>query len=240
MSIRKEDCRIERLPSKDSMISGWDIVRAKPEQNLPLVIVSTDVFGIRTHYWNRRTGPCLKSGCDACAAKMLSRWNGYLLAIVEGSNQHVIFEFTPAAAMAFDVAFKEYETLRGLRVIAKRVGKATNSKVHVAVKGKHPNAHKLPAEPEIWPILSHIWGLHESAAAVPSPLYFDGLAEVETADIRAAAKSAARKVRARGPAPDPQKGLNGNHGTKSSRNGDVLDQLLFPVVSGDDPGTSTP
>ena len=151
--------RFERLPTDGDSGQGWDVIRANPEHPTPLTIVSTDLFGVRTHYHRGRTGPCLRTGCEACQEGKLSRWHGYLFAVRSANSERVILEYTPPAVVALEAAFKEYGKLRGLNIIASRTSNRNNAKVTVAVKGMSPNAHKLPREPLMWPTLCKIWGL---------------------------------------------------------------------------------
>lgn len=155
--------RIERMPTDGDSGAGWDIIRAAADHQLALTVVSTDLFGIRTHYHRGRTGPCLKAGCEACEEGKLSRWHGYLFAVRSSNSERVIFEFTPPCASTFDAAFREYGKLRGLNVIVSRTSNRANAKVVVVIKGPSPNAHKLPREPLMWPTLSKIWGLRSES-----------------------------------------------------------------------------
>jgi hypothetical protein len=177
-----DNVRTERLPTGDDSSGSWTIKRASHERPLQLVIVSHDLFGIRTHFWQRRTGPCLKVGCEACAKHQLSRWNGYLLALQVPSNERVIFEFTPAAAVTLDALFKEAGTLRGLKLLAGRAGGKLNGKVQVTSQGFTPNTHKLPADEPVWPVLSRVWGLTDAAQGSFSE--FDEFATSESEKVQ--------------------------------------------------------
>lgn len=175
---------VERLPSVDSTNSGWDIIRALPDGKLSLVSVARDFFGIRTHFWKNRTGPCLRSGCDACAHHHLSRWHGYLECVRAPEGTQVIFEFPPPAAMQLDAAVKEYGGLRGLQIVVTRATKKPNGKVTLQFKGLSPGAHKLPKELPIWPILSRIWGMSEDAPGEFAEFTPENLAECEKIETK--------------------------------------------------------
>jgi hypothetical protein len=82
---------------------------------------------------------------------------------VNSTKERVIFEFTPPAAVILDKAFQSYGTLRGLVITVSRVGDRPNGRVRVQVSGKHPNEAGIPKEPDIWSILSHLWGLSSQA-----------------------------------------------------------------------------
>lgn len=179
MSISRDDCRIERMPSEHDGSFIWSIKRASHESSLLLCLISSDIFGIRTHYFNKRTMPCVRAYCEPCNRHQTSRWTGYLQAVDAKNGSRVLFEFTPAAAATFDQAHKDRGTLRGLNVIAGRTSNKINAKVQVTIKGMSDKAHVLPCEVETWPILAHIWGLKPEAPAIISGHTPDALAESE-------------------------------------------------------------
>lgn len=187
MRINEGDCRTERLPSNEHGPTGWNIRRASHERGLLLVLVSTDLYGIRTHFWNRRTGPCLRAACRACDEGQLSRWTGYVQAVDAKDGGQVLFEFTEAAAPTLAAAFDKYKSLRGLSVIATRTAPRANAKVHLTVKGLHSRAHELPAELPMWPLLAHIWGLSKLLAPTEDVRPVDLMGQAD-----AAAEAAAR------------------------------------------------
>jgi hypothetical protein len=179
MDYDKESFRIERMPGSHDANFPWAIKRADHEKPLLMVAISKDIFGVRTHFHRGRTGPCRKDGCEACKAKQLSRWSGYLLAVAAKDNSKIVFEFTPPAATQLDEAVKSYGSLRGLSLIATRTSNRPNGRVSVQVKGMNGNAHRLPADEDVWPILSHLWGLTEQAIPEYQEFTQEGLAEAE-------------------------------------------------------------
>lgn len=154
-----ENCRTSARPDDADQNFGWVIKRSPPDGVLKLVILSRDIFGIRTHFHRGRTGPCLTDGCEGCKAGHLSRWKGYLLAIDHTNGQRLVFEFTPPCATTLDEAYKKFGTMRGLQVVASRAGKRANAKVQVHVKGITVLGPEAEPDHDVWPILGHIWGL---------------------------------------------------------------------------------
>src|SRR4051794_760809 len=152
-------CRSERLPTDDDFTCGFRMVRASAGRKTDVIIWSHDMLGMRTHYFRGRTGPCWEKGCEACQRNMRSRWNGYVLAVLVPSEERVIFEFTPPAGRSLDQAFKEYDTMRGLKVTFTRTSDKVNARVHAQVKGMWDQAHAIKKVPQTWPVLMHIWGL---------------------------------------------------------------------------------
>lgn len=181
MAINENDVRLERMPSDGNVSHGWNIRRASHEKALLLVCISHDLYGVRTHFWNRRTGPCLRNGCQACKEGQLSRWTGYIEAVDVKDSAKVLFEFTEAAAPTLGAAFTKFKTLRGLSIIACRTAPRANAKVHLTVKGMHAQAHDLSEEVPVWPILSHIWGLSKELVPTLIPNHRPTEEEVLTA-----------------------------------------------------------
>lgn len=185
MGTSKTDCRIERLPGETDLNFPWTIVRAKPDKPTWLVSISHDIFGVRTHFYKGRTMPCTFTGCPACERKMTSRWSGYILAMAVKDGSQVVFEFPPPAAIQLDRAFKEYQSLRGLKLNVTRTENRSNAKVTIEVRGVSDQAHKLPPDEEVWPIIAHIWGLTEHAPAKFVEFAPENLAEVERRRVEA-------------------------------------------------------
>jgi len=212
MGIDFDNVRSERLPSGDDQHFGWTIRRAQPGGALLLHCISRDIFGVRTHYYRGRTGPCLRTGCEACSRQQLSRWNGYLLCRDTKDGANIVFEFTPPAAMQLDEFFRQYGSLRGLRLIANRTANRANAKVTIACKGTMENPASLPSELQVWPILSHIWGLNREAPVEYSEFSAENLAELERVQL------VLKKV---GPADE-------NH-WMAARAADLAGQLVLPL-----------
>lgn len=159
MRVDLNECRTSRLPDDGDQNFGWTIKRTGIDGPSKLLCLSSDIFGIRVHFYRGRTGPCTTRDCEACKAQHLSRWKGYLLAIETATRQQVIFEFTPPGATILDAARKEYGTLRGLQIIASRVSSKPNAKVMISVKGITVLPPHACPDYAVWPILAHIWGV---------------------------------------------------------------------------------
>lgn len=159
MQFNPEDFRIEEMPGGEDQNFGWSIRRAPADRPLKLVCLSDAFLGVRTHYYRGRTQPCAKVDCAACAAHMLSRWTGYLAAVDQADNAAVIFEFTPPGAIVLAEARKEFNTLRGLQIVAGRSNARANGKVNLSHRGISSKAHKLAEAPILFEVMSHIWGL---------------------------------------------------------------------------------
>jgi hypothetical protein len=147
------------MPDNQDQNFGWTIKRASADGPAKLVILNSDMLGIRTHFFRGRTIPCLLEDCPACECKQLSRWKGYLLAIEIPTEQQVVFEFTPPVATTLDEAHKRHGTMRGLQVVVSRTSKKANGKVVLAVKGITVLGPQACPDYSVWPILCRIWGI---------------------------------------------------------------------------------
>ena len=167
MSVDFNDVRSSRQPDDQDQNFGWVIKRAGTDSSLKLIILSSDVLGIRVHFFRGRTGPCVKVGCEACRLKQLSRWKGYLLAFEPATSQQLIFEFTPPGSVVLETAKEKYGTMRGLQIIANRASKKPNAKVQLAVLGCTTLGPSACPDYAIWPILARIWGLmHDTSSGI--------------------------------------------------------------------------
>jgi len=174
MRSNPNDWGTEQIPSDNDASFGWSIKRVPSDKPLSFVCVSANYFGVRVHYYCGRTVPHLRSGCEPCSRKHLSRWKGYLLGVVIGTSERVLFEFTPAVVQSFVDVFKAEGSLRGLVCVAKRTSNKPNGKLHVTFKGLHQNANKLPAEVCIPDLLARIWGYTDADDADTSgPTFHD-------------------------------------------------------------------
>lgn len=162
MSDSLSDYRRSRMPNENQKSFGWTIFRAKPGKQTKLLILSDDIFGIETHWWNQRTGPCREHGCEACLAGHESRWKGYLLCFDMATEQHVVLEFTPPPAETLDAARMNHGSLRGLVVNVGRAKATFNGKVTIEIKQKTtipPSKHEVFG---VWDVLCKIWKLKSS------------------------------------------------------------------------------
>lgn len=178
---------LEPQPRKSDVQFAWSIVRTPTDgRSLSLVVVSARVFGIRTHYYRRRTTPHLAHDCPACRDGGLSRWTGYLLAAEWPAIRPVIFEFTPKAAESLFGISERVGSLRGSQIIASRHQKRANGQVRIDYKGEYRGQGKLPEDQDVLPILLHIWGLCDREGNIREQPGRAGMTPAEEAEARAA------------------------------------------------------
>ena len=184
--IDPRDLFLESAPSERDAHFNWNVLRAPADRPLPLIVLSTRTFGIRTHFWAGRTTACVRSKCDACEAGRLSRWTGYLACINPADWTQTLFEYTPPAAEQLQKIMASQGCLRGSKIVASRTKKVKNARVSIVGRGLYEHMDRLPREPEILPILFHIWGLKQRDDLEGSPYDRDELPEGERPRIRLA------------------------------------------------------
>jgi hypothetical protein len=184
--------RADRLPTSEDMVSDWTIFRAKPGRDTKMVIWSDDLFGCRTHWWTGRTIPCKRSGCEACTAGKVSRFNGWVFAKLVATEEKVIFEFTPPAALFLDSVFEEFGSLRGAQIIATRKGDRANAMVHVRCVGREKNWKNIPNPPDIVPVMCRIWGVSSAPDIIVGGTDSQPLSEAERVQMNGTKKRGVR------------------------------------------------
>lgn len=186
---------IEPQPRNADVSFNWSILRTPTDgRSLSLVLVSSRVFGIRTHFYRRRTTPHLAHACPACADGGLSRWSGYVLAWEWPARRNVIFEFTPKAAEHLFAISERVGSLRASQVVASRYQKRANGQVRVDYKGEYQGPAELPKDEDILPILLHIWGLTDREGNIREQ---PGRAAMTPAEIASASDGARQRAKAR-------------------------------------------
>lgn len=159
MKARFSDVRSSDMPDDLDLNSGWIIKRAPTSGVLRLAVYSEKWKGIRTHYINNRTIPCLKDmrRCEGCQSKMDSRWKGYLLCANTANGQQTVLEFTPPAVIPLATHFAEYKTIRGCLIVVGRARDRSNGKVQIEIKETRSLAPNKWMDQPIWPVLAKIW-----------------------------------------------------------------------------------
>lgn len=182
--IDPRDLFLEAQPNDRDAHFNWTIKRAPADRPLPLIVLSSSAFGIRTHFWAGRTGPCTRAKCDACEAGRLSRWSGYLACVDPADWTQVLFEYTPPAAEQLQKMLAAQGYLRGSKIIASRSKKVKNARVNITGRGLYEHLDRLPKEPDILPILFHIWGLKARKDMEAQAYDRDSLPEGERPKVR--------------------------------------------------------
>lgn len=127
-----------------SPVSGW--------------VLSDQVHGVKTHWTNGRTKPCigLIHACECCLAGMATRLKGYLAVCRDGHFIPFILEVT-SKAFEREMGLCMTSGMRGLWFDATRVGKQPNSPLSIRIVHDRQPPRNLPAAPNVPEILCRVW-----------------------------------------------------------------------------------
>lgn len=129
-------------------------------QFLTGVIISPSMAGWPTHWYMKRTRPCIgpKNGC-VCAEKPLAyRWVGMVQWIRSDVTNPSILELTQLAGNRLKSILAKTGTLRGLRIEVHRERANLRSPIAISLLGNADHPDRLPSEKDYRPTLERLWG----------------------------------------------------------------------------------
>jgi hypothetical protein len=159
MSVDERNLRLEEFPSDPREDFAWQIVRAEPNKPVAFICLTPRPFGIRTHFYQGRTIPCVRYNCPACKNNMLSRYTGYLAALSAKVHRNVLVEYSAGAAGDLQKVLTVNNSLRGSNFILSRVGRKANGPLRFEYKGLFSGGLVLPPCPDVFSILCKVWRL---------------------------------------------------------------------------------
>lgn len=139
--------------------------------------------GIDTHFFHRRTLPCVGAGCPGCAEGRPKRWEGYIAIYTTAPSRHVIIALTPGLAADLLAFAADKSTLRGRFVSITRQGKRPNGRLTITCEDRLIPPEKLPPPPLLRAHLAHIWGLDQAHAGQDQPGYAEKAAAIYREEI---------------------------------------------------------
>ena len=146
-------------PPTTNLLPHLPLIRIKPGQPTKGIITSTQICGVPTHYYGRRTLPCLADECPGCKAQLAKRWEGYISVWTFAPSHHVIWALTTAAACGLKDTAPNFTDLRGLCLTIARAGKHNNSQLRARCDPYEALQMRLPTAPDLRAHLLHIWGM---------------------------------------------------------------------------------
>lgn len=149
----------DNRPPADADHSGYRLIRTPPAHALLAHVISENLVGCNTHFVNNRTVPCEAPDCDPCQQGIGWRWHGYLLILIDATQEVAIFETTARASAAFSAHHERYSTLRGAHFKASRINNRQNGRVLIQVKPGDLQRIKLPPPQPVEKLLCHIWNI---------------------------------------------------------------------------------
>lgn len=163
--------RWEVAPPDRSRLQHLPLLRLGPQAALRAAITSPDVLGVLTHFMGGRTLACIQGDCPGCESKLPQRWEGYLGVVTTKPSRHIILGITPGAALGIGDSAPDPHNLRGLLLVAERIGKRANARLRARVEEVELGQLRLPDPPDLKAHLLHIWGLDQAHAGNDHPDY---------------------------------------------------------------------
>jgi len=158
-----------RRPPADDDAHGIRLRRTPCGGQILAIVTSHDLIGCNTHFYRNRTVPCEAPDCQACNEGLPWRYHAYLSAVDAKTNEHFLFEMTPAAAEVFSDYFERHETLRGCLFKAHRSSPHPNGRVLISATPADLSTRTLPKEPNITKLLCYVWNVtNDNANNAPS------------------------------------------------------------------------
>ena len=146
-------------PPDDPRGHALTLMRVPANGSFSAIITSPDLIGCQTHWFGGRTVPCDSTQCKACEEGVPWRWHAYVSALLGGSRQHVLLEFTAQAAETLVNYRTAHETLRGCYIKAKRHRNRHNGRVLLHCEPHSLEGIALPDAANLPNVLSIIWNL---------------------------------------------------------------------------------
>jgi hypothetical protein len=119
-------------PEQSDRLPFLQVVRVPKGGSLRLVIMSTDVTGVRVHRVDGKPFLCPGEGCPIDGCPDTGRWQGYVEAIAQSYKKRIMFELT--LETYHKIRFISVENgllLRGLDLLLEREGTSRNAAISV-------------------------------------------------------------------------------------------------------------
>lgn len=120
-------------------------------------ILSEQLYGCSTHYYRRRTQPCVGDQCEICAGGQPRRWYGWLVGYDVARREKVLVEVPPGVALALRAYRGQVGNLRGHVIRLARRNKKENGPVKAEFGPGKFASELLPPCPDIVALLSRMW-----------------------------------------------------------------------------------
>jgi hypothetical protein len=153
----------DRTIPDDDRKCGYRLERTPPDGTFTAIVTCHELIGCYTHYWGGRTMPCERPDCPACNANSPTRWHAFLSVWNPSTHDHVIFQCTAKAAVAFEEYQSSHGTLLGCHFRAHRPKRRRNAQVVIDCRPADLTKLRLPAAPNIMQAMAVIWQIPGAA-----------------------------------------------------------------------------
>lgn len=128
-------------------------------------VLSEAIIGIATHYYQRRTIPCVKhlGRCEGCEDwRRKPQWDGYLAVTEKTTRDKVVFQLTKGAVDHWTAKPVSDLSLRGKKIRLQRRGESEQGAVIMSVTDD-PFPGRLPQDPDVVASLARMWRMDVAA-----------------------------------------------------------------------------
>lgn len=190
--------QFDSTPPTDLGRSGYRLIRTPPAHPLIGHILSDNLVGCRTHFHGQRTIPCEAPNCECCQNGIAWRWHGFVLLIIDATQEVVIFECTARSSQAIAAYHQRYGTTRGAHMKAQRANARPNGRVLIQCKPADLEKVSLPEDLPVEKLLCHIWNIPPNQISTtknnPRPPFKDAHVDRERPEIKEIIQKAAAYV----------------------------------------------
>lgn len=137
----------------------YEIRSPTMDREVQSVILSHNVLGVYTHYYNRRTRPCLgsKEKCEGCGMAYDRRWKAFLAAWDRSKGRLEMVEVTQEAFLRCPGFHVAQVDLRGMVIRLFRAGTSRNARVTAQLTKANWPPGILPAAFDVKAALERVW-----------------------------------------------------------------------------------
>lgn len=153
-----------RFVRQDNPPKGCHVTPIKKvgdKERFTVLVCSSEVFGIYTHWNEKRTVPCggTRKLCKLCLKEVARRWAGFVHVCNPDGSGAALLEMTALAAERLLACAEEGLGIRGLIVHVYRERGTKKSPIAVARVGRAPAEQVIPRPIDPEPTLCKLWNL---------------------------------------------------------------------------------
>jgi hypothetical protein len=152
---------LSEAPEASAGPLGLPVVRAPSKGKLSFVLLSDAVRGTWTHYFRRRTQPCMGDQCQICPLENTRRWYGWLVGFNAPRREKVLLEVPAGVALNLKAWRAERGSLRGCSLTLFRANSKENGPVRGSISPCTIDVGLLPECPAIESLLCRMWQIKD-------------------------------------------------------------------------------
>ena len=156
-----DSTHLEEAPDLSAGPLGLQVVRAPSKGKASFVVLSDAVLGTWTHYFRRRTQPCMGNECQICPQENTRRWYGWLVGLNLLRREKFLVEVPAGVALNLRAWRLERGSLRGCTLTLFRANSKENGPVRGTISPATIDLGLLPECPNIVGLLCRMWQIKE-------------------------------------------------------------------------------